>query len=316
MRRTVVSSAFVLVLLALLAGAGGALAAQAQRASVPSGQRLLMARATDWSHPSHIWSVAADGSGLRRLTPSRSNDYAPAWSPDHTSIAYIHDGRGPATLWRMDADGSHRRRIRYSGPSLASAASALAWSPDGRSIAGGCRMSKNLLRVAVTVLDLSAGRSRRLVTYPYYTKVTSLDWSSDSSRLLVCGMSADPGSVDVLDVAGGDIWSMGVSAYSAAWSPDGAHFVVAAFMDDATGLWPPDEYQVELRDEYGDYVSTLYGTENWSGACAYAPDGASCAYAGGDNQHGRLYVQPADGSQPPTAILTWGKGIVGGVAWK
>jgi Tol biopolymer transport system component len=316
MRRTVVSSAFVLVLLALLAGAGGALAAPAQRASVPEGQRLLLARASDWSHPSHIWSVAADGSGLRRLTPSRSNDYAPAWSPDHTSIAYIHDGRGPATLWRMDADGSHRRRIRYSGPSLATATSALAWSPDGRSIAGGCRLGK-ILRVAVTVLDLSTGRSRRLMTYPYYTKVTSLDWSSDSSRLLVCGMNADPGWVDVLDVASGDVSSMGATAYSAAWSPDGTRFLVSAFMDDSSGLWPPDQYQVELRDEYGDYVTTLYGDEqSWCGPCAYSPDGAQCAYAASDNRHGHIYVQAADGSQPPTAILSWKKGLVGGVAWK
>ncbi len=314
MRRTVISSAFVLVLLALLAAAGGALAAPGAAAGAPS--RILLVRMGSWSHPSHIWSVAPDGSGLRRLTPRDSNDYAPTWSPDHTAIAYIHRGGGKTSLWRMKAGGSHRRRIAYSGPSLTRSATSLAWSPDGKSIAGGVRVSKsNPYRLAITVLDLATRKSRRVGTIDWAMTLTSVDWSPDSRKLLFCTMTADPYLVCILDVATGDIERRDVGGYHASWSPDGTHFLVSAFMDESSGLWPPYQYQVEVRDSAGWYEATLFGAD-YAGAYSYSPDGSLCAYTAGNNSRDRLYVQSTDGTGDPHVVRTWKSGFTHNLVWK
>jgi Tol biopolymer transport system component len=315
MRRTVISSALVLVLLALLAAAGGALAAPGAAAGAQSP--ILLVRMTSWSHPAHIWSIAADGSGLRLLTPRHSNDYAPAWSPDHTAIAYIHRGGGKTSLWRMNADGSHRRRIAYSGPSLTRSATALAWSPDGRSLAGACKLKRTngYYQIAVTVLDLATGRSRQVASIEYETAVSSIDWSPDSSRLLVSTMTADPYLFIILDVTTGGIETLDAGGYYASWSPDGAHFLLGAFMDDASGIWPPYQYELEVRDADGGFETTLFGAD-YVGACSYSPDGSLCAYTSGTNSRNRLYVQRTDGTGDPQVVRTWKSGFAQYLVWK
>jgi len=56
-------------------------------------------------------------------------DYYPAWSPDSTTIAYVHLGQDEPGLYLIDADGSNKRRILTDIPSNP------AWSPDGEWIA-------------------------------------------------------------------------------------------------------------------------------------------------------------------------------------
>jgi len=85
----------------------------------PDGQKLLFGVCCD---PDEVWTVAPDGSGLKRLaTVGRE----PAWSPDARQVAYVGER---SYLSVMNADGSGQRR-------LAPAASRPAWSPAGTEIA-------------------------------------------------------------------------------------------------------------------------------------------------------------------------------------
>jgi Tol biopolymer transport system component len=74
-----------------------------------------------------LFTVRADGSRLRRLTPPDTGVYAYASSPDSGRIAYT-DTQG--SVWLVDRDGSGRRLLveRLGGSSLA-------WSPDGSALA-------------------------------------------------------------------------------------------------------------------------------------------------------------------------------------
>jgi TolB protein len=59
-----------------------------------------------------LYSVAADGSDLRRLTTYPGKDDWPTWSPDGTEIAFA---RGPSPyaneVYVMNADGSHTHEV-------------------------------------------------------------------------------------------------------------------------------------------------------------------------------------------------------------
>jgi TolB protein len=69
-----------------------------------------------------IYTMRADGTDRRRLTVSAADEYAPAWSPGGTRIAYT---RGfERDVWVMDADGRNKRR-------LIPDAAAPSWSPHG-----------------------------------------------------------------------------------------------------------------------------------------------------------------------------------------
>ncbi|MBA3261718.1 MAG: PD40 domain-containing protein [Thermoleophilaceae bacterium] len=58
-----------------------------------------------------LYSVAPDGSRLKRLTHNEGFTEWPMWSPDSKRIAYGVEGETSA-LWVMDADGTHKREIR------------------------------------------------------------------------------------------------------------------------------------------------------------------------------------------------------------
>jgi Tol biopolymer transport system component len=105
-----------------------------------------------------VYSVSADGSGLRRLAERASQ---PAFSPDGRLIAFVsdRDENGERTagedevvfaneLYVMNADGGNERRLTRS-ESLDEAAPA--WSPDGSRIAysreGPARFMKELMVV-------------------------------------------------------------------------------------------------------------------------------------------------------------------------
>ena len=69
--------------------------------------------------------VRPDGTGLRPLAATRSNEQRAAWSPDGSQIAYA----SASVVWVMNADGSGQRIVPYT-----KAESGLAWSPDGTQI--------------------------------------------------------------------------------------------------------------------------------------------------------------------------------------
>src|SRR6266540_5929799 len=60
-----------------------------------------------------IYTVNADGSGLKRLTTSEDLEFDPMWSPDGRAIAYRHQTGDDSTtdIFMMNADGSHRRNL-------------------------------------------------------------------------------------------------------------------------------------------------------------------------------------------------------------
>jgi Tol biopolymer transport system component len=111
-----------------------------------SGRRLLLnlrGRNHDWSPDrsrlafssvpgtSDIYTMEADGSGLRRLTDKSGDEDHPVWSPDGTRIAFDRSDHVGTDIYVMDAAGSKETQLTFTG-----AFNGLPdWSPDGTRIA-------------------------------------------------------------------------------------------------------------------------------------------------------------------------------------
>lgn len=123
----------------------------------PDGSRIVFARAPSKGAVS-IWSVAADGTHLRRISPPcppgggipkcPADDGWPVWSPDGKHIAFqrfsgalrpkgstVNNAKRiyKAELVVTDANGRHARTLLWFGPWKGDP-QAPAWSPDGKQL--------------------------------------------------------------------------------------------------------------------------------------------------------------------------------------
>lgn len=96
----------------------------------PGGDRIAFEAA------GRIWVQDASGGVPRRLTPdgfAEGLEYAPAWSPDGSSIAFVtFDWAVGGNIWRVPVDGGDPLRV---SPSAGEYMNPM-WSPDGSAIVG------------------------------------------------------------------------------------------------------------------------------------------------------------------------------------
>jgi Tol biopolymer transport system component/DNA-binding winged helix-turn-helix (wHTH) protein len=90
----------------------------------PDGRLIYV---SDLSGKRDLWSINADGSGLRQLTDGSHKDFFPAMTPDGRYVVFESTRDGAHGIWRADADGRNPARLTR-GPYD----SEPACSPDGK----------------------------------------------------------------------------------------------------------------------------------------------------------------------------------------
>ncbi len=98
----------------------------------PDGSRIAFAGRLPGAPADDVFAVAADGTGLVRLTDDPANDALPAYSPDGTQLAFISARNGIEQVWVMNADGSAARQLTFDPLMKGQVPD---WSPDGTRIA-------------------------------------------------------------------------------------------------------------------------------------------------------------------------------------
>jgi Tol biopolymer transport system component len=239
----------------------------------PDGRGVIY-QASCAEPPANLYTVAADGTRLRRITRGVSDHGGPSLSPDKRWIAFakspapaVCEKGCSAAIWLMDLAGRHARQLTYprdleydAGPS---------WSPDGKRIV----FSESSATAPTTlVLAAATGRSIRPLHvagfHPAWgprriayldenfggiwtvrpdgsgkqkvatgRRISSLAWSRDR-RLAY--LSNDGTTVNVL---GKTSFRLSLKATELTWSPDGERLLLSA----SKGHAYSELYTLDLR---------------------------------------------------------------------
>lgn len=228
----------------------------------PDGSTLVYSL-TQLQSDFEIFTIRADGSGLRQLTRNSVQDWMPVWSSRRQKIAFVRR----KAIWVMAADGSGQRRLfrglqpswspdgtqlAFSGDSGVSirpvshgparqvaAGFSPAWSPAGAEIAF-------VRGAALFAVDLATGVERTIADASTIcppgneTSLSVPDWSPDASQL-VFAVVCDDGrfastSAEIVSADGTGLETLpidGLDTARLAWSPNGKR---VAFVADGVRL--------------------------------------------------------------------------------
>lgn len=244
-----------------------------------------------------IWSMNANGSGLRRLTSAVGTDDDPQWSPDGKRIVFTserdHQSSNPqlvtAEIYVMNADGSGQRRLTSNSvedwvPT---------WSPDGKRIAFARPGAQAGFDFDVWVMNADGGAQKDITPGP--GRDFSPDWSPDGKRIVFA--SDDDGDYDLYSVTPdgsglAKLFDGDASVGSPRWSPDGKRIAFTGF-DLFTGepdihVWsgstavPPGRLTFDLA---------------WDCCSAWSPDGKWLLFTSErETGSGDLFAMRPDGS--------------------
>jgi len=187
--------------------------------------RLLYKSVATQADDLELWTAAADGSSPQRLTSNTLDDSEPAWSPDHSKIAFVRTAvtsRGAlvSSIFVVGADGRGERQLDGgSGHSDRSPT----WSPDGRRVAFALIEGSATSATAIGIVGVEDGR---LIRVPTGGRVQAPAWSPDGSWIAF----SDGDSIDLIhpDGTGTRPLTKAGSYTDPAWSPDGTRLAVSS----------------------------------------------------------------------------------------
>lgn len=186
----------------------------------PDGRTLMFASNRNGSFD--VYLMVFGQRELFQITHNVGNILSPNFSPDGKKVIFTNqDGETPPAIWTVGVDGSDPR-LFYAGPG---AIVAVAWSPDGRTIA--YAMETELAgQYQVYLMDADAQNPRQL-TAGMQGVGGSLSWSPDSQSLLIYAGPVGGREVFRIDVATGALTQLthGGNNASPCYSPDGTQIV-------------------------------------------------------------------------------------------
>ena len=279
-RVVVAAVAVVLCVLAVVPAVGAA------RAASPTAPAIAFTRGD------HIWTVAPDGTGLKQLTSGTSEDWAPAWSPDHATVAFVRPGSSYKTssIYTVPATGGQARLLYKDSISKTSFVdvTGLAYSPDGTKLAFADTYSaKGMppINARLVILDIESGLTSVMLKKSGgfgNTLVTawSLSWSPDGSSILISQQCQDDegNGTWVYTIISGATKSIPVPDASAGdWAADGKSVLLSSQTARKTSI-----KQAKLD---GTVIRTLATGGGWDGPgrpvvydAQYSPDGSQVVY--------------------------------------
>jgi dipeptidyl aminopeptidase/acylaminoacyl peptidase len=268
------------------------------------------------TRPRQVWIVPLAGGAAREITTDGNNDTA-RWAPDSKRLAFVSTRGGSSQIWTMNPDGSGARQVTK----LASEASGVKWSPDGRwlifvsEVYPNCNADDacNANRIQAETNSKVKARTYTTLLYRHWT-----EWRGERRKHLMVvapegGLVRDltPGlkfDVPPFSLEGGDDYEI---------SPDGKEVAYAADLDEDQALSTNWEiYSVPIEGGEAKKISTSPGAD---AGPKYSPDGKWIAWrmqerAGYESDRWRLAVYNRESGQISVLTESLDRHVTG-LAW-
>jgi TolB protein len=269
-----------------------------------------------YSADGRLYEIGADGSDRSLFaTPTslQARDLEPAWSPDGTQLAVVHQRDEEEQRSRIDllsADGSSRQPIAPLERGVFAASPQ--WSPDGTRLAF-ARYTKHAQRYrsAIVVHELG-GAEQTLVRQRLDRRLTSVaqpEWSGDGQSILYTGYRFDRdanlrAAIYTVPVDGGPASVFARDAHSPAVSPDGSRIAFIGIADRNGQACGSDECtfngELYVMNADGGDAQRLTRNKGDDMAPDWSPDGTRIAFNSNrnfpDGYAHEIYSVEADGN--------------------
>src|SRR5258708_3152050 len=210
------------------------------------------------SPKSQIWLAPVAGGPAREFTAGPRTDYAPRWSPDGQTLAFLSDRgeKGTAQIHLISRNGGEATALTEGDGDIGvgRGSQALHWSPDGRSTA-------SLARDPETEADLERKREKN--------DAIEFEENERFVRLWV---------VDVTTRATRPVTPEGMHVWEFAWSPDGERF--ALVVADSPEEWSWYRARAAIVPVSGGDVVEVYASSRQIAHPVFSPDGRFLALVG------------------------------------
>ena len=239
----------------------------------------------------------------------------PRVSPDGKRVAFLSDRHDYTRIIITDTAGKELRRIGgehslgSSFESFRHMNGAIAWSPDGKSLAF---IAKNGGQDEVRVVSASNGRALRAVRPPL-SSIGGLDWSKDGNLLTFTGISNGKTDLYLYNMASDELTIIADTREykdSPRFSPDGNMIIFATTDTAGLGSGPfsgaakstSDIAVYDLRDST---YRLLTATEWNDKQPAFSPDGSQFVFVSDRNGVDNLYIDSVDNPGAPRPLTDY-----------
>ena len=225
-----------------------------------------------------VYTIMANGSGLRRLTETEALEGGPRWSPDGGRIAFHSNRDGNLEIYTMDDQGGDVRRLTEHPAADFSPT----WSPDGTRMAFVSERDGN---PEIYVMNADGSHVQRLTNNPAADLMPA--WSPDGKQIVFVSDRGGAQELYLMDANGGNVAQFstffGSFGWFPAWKPDGTQLSFAVGSTSAVNYYrtplPAAPYQLS-----NDGIAPTRSQSAWS------PDGNYLALMSTQTGVSDLYV--------------------------
>jgi TolB protein len=262
------------------------LAAASSGSATPPGTNGVLVFQKQVGRNTQLFTMAADGSGIRQLTHGTKDSVLAAWSPSGKTIAFARESATKAGIFLMRADGSGLRALTPKGLQ-----DSPTFTPNGRWIVYSRALPTD---TSLWVMDLKGKHQRRLIRKAATATTDESPAVSPDGKFVVFerARSETRSALFVVGLNGRGLrritsWSM-AAVGNLDWAPDGSRI-----------LFHTNDRRSQIHTIRADGTGVTTLTSGAANYCSgsFSPDGTQILLVDNcdSDSDTHVYSMPADG---------------------